>query len=254
MVASEGHAYNVALEVLRRVASGQGTSISRMGGAVDAVCTTVQGTLGMLVTGHDGGWDVRVLESSVGQGTPTPERPVLRVLAARDPLLWPVLQGDDTVTTLGRAVGPGWSSSLRAEEIRRVWGVNQIASVPVRVGPEFVTVFVGRLGEDFSPDELDLLRGVQPVLVYLFAILDPAALPEPAARLVHLTEREATVLDLLAQGHTAARIGHLAQISPRTVHHHLANIYAKLAVGDRLSAVNRGRQLGLIPVGQDAPT
>lgn len=253
-MASEGHAYLVALDVLRRVASGTGTPISRMGGAVDTVCATVQGTLGMLVTGHDGAWDVRVLENSVPQGTPTPERPVLRVLAARDPLLWPVLQGDDSITTLGRAVGPGWATSPRAEEIRHVWGVDQLASVPVRVGPDFVTLFVGRLGEDFSDGELDLLRHVQPVLVYLFDILDPASLPEPAARLIHLTEREATVLDLLAQGHTAARIGHLAQISPRTVHHHLANIYAKLAVGDRLSAVNRARQLGLIPVAQEALT
>jgi DNA-binding CsgD family transcriptional regulator len=66
-----------------------------------------------------------------------------------------------------------------------------------------------------------------------------------------LTYREAEVLVLLSRGHKAASIGRMLGCSPRTVHRHLANLYAKLEVADRLMAVQRAHQLGLL--GPDAP-
>ncbi len=56
-------------------------------------------------------------------------------------------------------------------------------------------------------------------------------------RLEALTARERGVVTLLSEGMTAVAIAHRLGISPRTVHKHLENIYAKLGVRDRLSAV-----------------
>jgi DNA-binding CsgD family transcriptional regulator len=52
-----------------------------------------------------------------------------------------------------------------------------------------------------------------------------------------LTDRENEVLLLVASGRTAARIGRELRISERTVHKHLENVYLKLGVHDRISAV-----------------
>lgn len=61
-----------------------------------------------------------------------------------------------------------------------------------------------------------------------------------------LTRREREVLAQLATGSTAAGIGRRLQISERTVHKHLENVYAKLEVHDRLGAVLRAVDLGLL--------
>ena len=52
-----------------------------------------------------------------------------------------------------------------------------------------------------------------------------------------LTAQERNVTMLLCDGMTAVAIAHRLAISPRTVEKHLENIYAKLGVCDRLSAV-----------------
>ena len=64
---------------------------------------------------------------------------------------------------------------------------------------------------------------------------------------VGLTGRELAVLLELRQGHTAATIGHRLGISPRTVHAHLAKIYRKLGVVDRMRAVLVAQELGIHP-------
>ena len=70
-----------------------------------------------------------------------------------------------------------------------------------------------------------------------------------------LTAREAEVLTLLSEGGTAWAIARRLQVSPATVRKHLEHLYRKLEVQDRLSAVNRGRELGLVhaPSGSSAP-
>jgi DNA-binding CsgD family transcriptional regulator len=52
-----------------------------------------------------------------------------------------------------------------------------------------------------------------------------------------LTPREREVFALLGEGIKAVTIAHRLGISPRTVEKHLENGYAKVGVGDRLSAV-----------------
>ncbi|MBQ0924897.1 response regulator transcription factor [Saccharopolyspora terrae] len=52
-----------------------------------------------------------------------------------------------------------------------------------------------------------------------------------------LTKREREVLDHLARGCSNRQIGRSLGISERTVKNHLRNIFTKLGVGDRTSAV-----------------
>ncbi|MEV0678921.1 AAA family ATPase [Actinosynnema sp. NPDC050436] len=61
-----------------------------------------------------------------------------------------------------------------------------------------------------------------------------------------LTDREHTVLEVLAQGLTADAIARRMDISPRTVHRHLQHLYRKLGTADRLSTVLRAQSLGLL--------
>jgi DNA-binding NarL/FixJ family response regulator len=87
--------------------------------------------------------------------------------------------------------------------------------------------------------------------------LDPAILSKvmshlsagpPAGLVEPLSPREIEVLRLAAQGYTNKAIGVQLNISDRTVQGHLANIYGKLAVGNRTEAVTRAIQSGLISV------
>lgn len=63
-----------------------------------------------------------------------------------------------------------------------------------------------------------------------------------------LTVRQYVILCHLSHGLTAAAIARQAGITERTVHKHLENLYRALSVVDRLAAVSRGRDLGLLPV------
>lgn len=67
-----------------------------------------------------------------------------------------------------------------------------------------------------------------------------------AAADLRLTPREQAVLGLLVRGLTAGAIGRRLAISERTVHKHLEHVYAKLGVADRLSAVLRAQDAGLL--------
>jgi LuxR family maltose regulon positive regulatory protein len=61
-----------------------------------------------------------------------------------------------------------------------------------------------------------------------------------------LTEREMEVLRYIAEGCTNPEIAGRLYISPNTLKAHAQNIFMKLNVHNRLQAVNRARELGLI--------
>lgn len=98
---------------------------------------------------------------------------------------------------------------------------------------------------------------------YVMALLD---IPEPESAAPHpagedttrvsptapidlvesLTSRELEVLRLLAEGLTNPEIGQRLFLSPNTVRTHTYNLYGKLGVHNRMNAVSRARELGLL--------
>ena len=68
----------------------------------------------------------------------------------------------------------------------------------------------------------------------------------PAVDLPALTGREQDVLALLADGCSNKAIARRLDLSPETVKDHLSNLYHKLEVRDRLSAVREAQALGLL--------
>jgi DNA-binding NarL/FixJ family response regulator len=60
-----------------------------------------------------------------------------------------------------------------------------------------------------------------------------------------LTEREREVLGMIASGKGNATIAHELMISLKTVRNHVSNIFTKLQVSDRSSAIVKARKAGL---------
>lgn len=69
---------------------------------------------------------------------------------------------------------------------------------------------------------------------------ESAELPEP------LTDREKTILRLLAGGYSNREISGVLEISDGTVKNHISSVFAKLGVRDRTRAVLKAIDLGLI--------
>lgn len=61
-----------------------------------------------------------------------------------------------------------------------------------------------------------------------------------------LTPREKEVLRLLAEGLSARQMARRLELSERTINTHVANVYRKLAVSNRVQAVRQAIRLGLV--------
>lgn len=70
---------------------------------------------------------------------------------------------------------------------------------------------------------------------------------DAVGRTVRLTKREIEVLSLIAQGNSSKEAADALFVSKRTVDFHLANIYDKLQVNNRVQAFRAATRLGLIP-------
>lgn len=122
-----------------------------------------------------------------------------------------------------------------------------LAEVPLTRGSQRYSLLV--LGRE-RPFGLEDSRRVDSALRYVALVehlvlrLEPPNLLVPGAP---LTDREREVLRLLADGLLARSIAQRLDVSERTVHKHLGNLYRKLDAHDRLLAVVRGRELGLLP-------
>ena len=68
----------------------------------------------------------------------------------------------------------------------------------------------------------------------------------PLRALPALSDRERTVLDCLAAGMSNKRIASELGLGVETVKDHLQRLFDKLGVGDRLNAVRRARELGVL--------
>lgn len=65
---------------------------------------------------------------------------------------------------------------------------------------------------------------------------------------VKLTRREVEVLTLVIEGNSSKQVAEHLYVSKRTVDFHLANIYNKLKVKNRVQAYREATKRGLLPV------
>jgi len=72
-------------------------------------------------------------------------------------------------------------------------------------------------------------------------------LNQNALRDVGLTPREHEILGLIAQGLSNREIGEKLFVSENTVKTHSSRLFEKMQVNRRVQAVQRGKELGLIP-------
>ncbi len=75
----------------------------------------------------------------------------------------------------------------------------------------------------------------------------PFVLNETNLRDVNLTPREHQILGLIAEGLSNREIGEKLFVSENTVKTHSSRLFEKMQVNRRVQAVQKGRELGLIP-------
>jgi len=90
-----------------------------------------------------------------------------------------------------------------------------------------------------------VLSGEQGKERYMAAVGLPSVQED---RSVRLTKRELEVLALVVEGKSSKDVADALYVSKRTVDFHLANIYDKLQVSNRVQAFRRATRLGLIPL------
>ncbi|WP_369133835.1 response regulator transcription factor [Modestobacter sp. I12A-02662] len=176
------------------------------------------------------------------------------------PLMVANAAGDLTPATAQTSAG-GWKSWHRSPArafLADLRGWDQMISLPLRGGPTEVCAFAfSRPGRDYDDRELALAAAVQPLLRAMDRHVrvmgrwrgDDDGRPgtrEAGAREAGLTGREVSVLLCLAEGLTAAAVAHRLGCSVRTVGKHTGNIYRKLGVSDRLTAVLVAQRRGIV--------
>jgi DNA-binding CsgD family transcriptional regulator len=193
---------------------------------------------------------------------PAPDVPPERMPTPEDMRRHPLFRhhvesGDDSPVLLTQLIAEGFELPAGTMEVIDRLGitVHQL-SVPVEPpGPE--TGYDGWLlvGETaLDPAAVAEMEHVQPLLRGLDRHLRLLGDLVPRAACPLLTPRESVVLAMLAEGSTVKAISHRLLISPRTVHKHQENLYRKLDAVDRLSAVLRAQELGLLtPPQPEAP-
>ncbi len=111
-----------------------------------------------------------------------------------------------------------------------------------------VGVALNRSTRGFSTQERELVELIRPHLGQAFrnAHLREESNPLSGKRLeaLGLSSREAEVMSLLVDGHSAAEIAAELTISVSTARNHIAHIYSKLGVGSRASAVAAALRAG----------
>ena len=146
----------------------------------------------------------------------------------------------------GRVVG-AWM------EQATTWGASAQMAIPTYFAADGHRVFVLGRADPFSRGELSLVRvlhglltGLDRQTAALHSLAATVVDPTQFAEVTGLTVRELTVLGLVAEGLTAAAAARRLAVAPGTVHKHLQNVYRKLGVRDRLGAVLRAQDMGVL--------
>jgi DNA-binding NarL/FixJ family response regulator len=140
------------------------------------------------------------------------------------------------------------ASGMYADVARKI-GVDRMLATALKPGSLHVCISLHRAGSDFTPEAVDLLTWLRPLLTRRVALLAAreaiagqafAGQPVPGQSIAApagLTMRQEQVLRLVADGLTDAAIGRRLGCSPRTVDKHLEHIYRRLGVSCRTAAI-----------------
>lgn len=140
-----------------------------------------------------------------------------------------------------------WQSCAAYVDGFRARGALHQLSLVTTLAPGFGAGWVlTRSVKDFSDDDVLLASFILPVATALQRGSAPPGVV-PGSGPTILTPAEQQTLVLLAEGLSGRQIASARACSELTVRKHLEHLYAKLGCHDRLSAVVRGRRLGLLP-------
>ena len=182
----------------------------------------------------------------------TPPSGVLPDATTHPLLRWYSVTGSCAPQILGRVPRAVAPPTMVAEwsAFARPFGITHQLALPLRVGGGIEAYVVSRPDDDYGDSDARLATLVRPALAALvrqYRVLgDVPEWQYDCVRGTGLTEREFAVLTLLGAGLTAQAIARRLDTSPRTVHKHLEHLYRKLGVRDRLMAVQRARDAGLL--------
>ena len=173
--------------------------------------------------------------------------------ATTHPLIrWYSVTGSSAAQLLSRVPREVAPTTMTAEwsALARSFGITHQLALPLRVGGGMEAYVVSRPDDDYGDGDAELAGLVLPALTALLSqhrvLHDVPEWQYEGVRGAGLTDREFAVLRLLGAGLTAVAIAHRLHTSPRTVHKHLEHLYRKLGVRDRLMAVQRARDAGLL--------
>ena len=117
---------------------------------------------------------------------------------------------------------------------------------PVHIAAALDAGATAYVGKRINPRDLaSTLRQIADGVVYLTAP-PPGYSPEPRPRDIGLTERELTMLEAISRGLSTKAISRELWVTEKTVKFHLTNVYRKLGVTNRASAMRYAFDHGLI--------
>lgn len=148
-----------------------------------------------------------------------------------------------------------WRQSLAFGILKDLLGPVEYAELPLGLHPTEARLAVFARNERFAHEDFEFLRccaGPLGAVDRHLQLLEEGRTAAPegdgaAAGAVGLTRRELEVLALLSQGLMARTIGLSLGVSARTVNKHLGNVYRKLDAHDRLVAVKKAQDFGILP-------
>ena len=148
-----------------------------------------------------------------------------------------------------------WTTSATRRVMFEALDQRHLAELPLDPNPSRPTILVAGRERPFTDTDSERMATAYRSLLVVARIADGldgqrirrlTAGSEPSAT-CELTAREQEVLGMLSEGLLARSIAQRLQVSERTVHKHLGNLYRKLDAHDRLLAVRRAGLLGLLP-------
>ncbi|WP_343949811.1 helix-turn-helix transcriptional regulator [Nonomuraea longicatena] len=157
---------------------------------------------------------------------------------------------DRTPLTMDEMADDGWWKSEAYHAGKAAIGIDRQLALPLNSRPGQIRgVIMSRSGRGFTDRDLeyaDLARSLlDTVAAHEKAVFGLPQLADPAEYAI--TPREMSVLALLDEGLTAHAIGSRLRITERTAIKHKENLYRKLRVHDRVTALKKARALGLLP-------